>query len=97
MQLTRTLSGPHSAAPGLASLGDEVFELRLVGDPRSDGDRFATRGADCRRHLLAGLGIAGRDDDPSPRFGKSLGDRAADAAARTGYDRDFSGQIEKLH
>jgi hypothetical protein len=85
------------AAPCLARLGDEILQLRLVGDPRGDGDRFATLGADRRRHLLAGCGVAGRDHHPPAGFGKRLGDRAADAAARAGNNRDFAGQVEELH
>src|SRR5215472_3974603 len=84
-------------SPRLASLGDEVFELRLIGNARSYRDRLATLGANRCRHLLAGPGVARRDDDPPTRLGERLGDGSADPPARTGNDRNFSGQIKKLH
>src|SRR5215469_1878238 len=83
--------------PGLARLGDEVFQLRLVGDPCGDGNSFAAFGPDGRCNLLTWRRVAGRDDDFPASLGERLGDRPADPTTGTGNDRYFFGQIEKPH
>jgi len=98
MRIDRRIAHQNvDAAPHLAGLGHQTFELRLVGNPRRHRDRLAAFGADRRGDFLAGREVAGRNHDPAAGFGQRLGDRAADAPARSGDDRDLSGQIEQPH
>jgi len=76
-----------NVSPGLARLGDQVLELRLVRNARGNRQRLTAIGADCRRHLLARRKVAGRDHDAAAGCGKGLGDRPADAARGAGHDR----------
>src|SRR4029450_230039 len=57
---------------------------------------FSSLAADRRCHLLQRLRVAAGEQEIAALIGKSQGDAAADAAARTGHERDLSFQ-SKLH
>ena len=86
----------HDVDPaiGLARLGDQVLELRLVGDAGGHRRRLAALFLDALHHLLAGRQLAAGDDDLGAVRGHLLADRAADAAAAAGHHRHLAGQVE---
>src|SRR5262245_8187165 len=57
---------------------------------------FASFAPDRRYHLLQRLRVAAGEQEIAAFLGESQGDAAADAAARTGHERDLSIQ-SKLH
>jgi hypothetical protein len=58
-------------------------------------DGFAAAPANSGDDFLAGVELATRDHDLRAVLGEPLGDRAADAAARSGDQRDLARQIEQ--
>ena len=98
MRIDRRIADENvDAAPSLAGLGDEAFELRFVRDACRLRDRLTALRADRCCDLLAGCEVARGDYDPAAGLGERLGDRPADAAARPGHDRDLPRQIEQIH
>jgi len=80
-----------------AALRHKVLQLLLVIDV--GGDRHSHFGparlVDVVRHLLAGVGLAARNDDLGAVFRQTMHDGLADAFGRARDERHFSAQIEE--
>ena len=78
---------------------DEVLQIVLRRDIRGDSDRGAVAEPriDLGRGGVAGVLLAARDHDLCALLGHRLGDRPADAARRSGDQRDLTAHVEKAH
>src|SRR5207248_8574394 len=82
------------AAVPLHDRGNQPLELFLA--PRMSGDRLGTAreaGVDSSRLDVEAFLLAARKHDLGALFRQRLGDRAADATAGSGHERDAPGQV----
>jgi hypothetical protein len=75
---------------------DEGFNLLLARYVTGDDHRLAAAALDACGHGLAGVGLAAGDDDLGTKRGHDFSRRAADALARSRYDGNLPGQIERI-
>src|SRR5690606_13488563 len=73
----------------------ERFLGRYAGGDR--GGRAGMAGVDRLGHRIARILLSAGDHHPRALIGHRLGDRAADAARRSGDDGDLAGKIEQGH
>src|SRR6202020_2210916 len=71
------------------------LDFLLLADVARDGNCIAPVGANLIAHYIAGVLLAGRDDNLGAGRGHLLGDRSADAARGTGDERNLTGQVKQ--
>jgi hypothetical protein len=74
---------------------DQALAIRRPGGVEREPDRLAPGGADLVGRALRFGKRARAGDDGRAGRGHALGDRASEAAARSGDDRDLPGQAEQ--
>ena len=82
-------------AETLAAVSNERFDLRLVRDVAGNGGGLPAALLDVARDLLARRELAARDHHLGAERRHAVGDGAADAAARSGDDRDLVVKMER--